>query len=201
MHDFFLISLTLIKIFTMTRQKIKDVAIVLFNQNGFGGASMRDIAHKAGIEAASIYNHFTSKQDLLHAICSETLKSLTQSIQEAVNSQKTAVAQIEAYIDQFAKFQSENSSSVQACFTESRHLEGNLDKSFKKQMKVQEDLLAELLRKGVSSKKLVNYNSEVACTLIVSALRGKIQSGRGTKYSSDQIKAMTRMIMDGLLKR
>jgi len=185
----------------MTRQKIKDVAIALFNQDGFGGASMRDIATKAGIEAASIYNHYSSKQDLLHNICSETLKSLTQSLQEAVGRQKTAAAQLEAFIDQYAKFQSDNAAAMQACFVESRHLEGNFDKAFKKQLKSLDDLLAELLRKGASSKKVSNYNAEIACSMIMSAMRGKPQAGKFAKSSADQIKTMTRLLMDGLLKR
>ncbi|MBK9106863.1 MAG: TetR/AcrR family transcriptional regulator [Saprospiraceae bacterium] len=185
----------------MTRQRIKDAAVNLFNQNGFGGASMRDIAQKAGIEAASIYNHFASKQDLLHCLCTETLKPLIQGIQENIATQKNATAQLEAYLKSFVHYEAENWAAMQATFTEGRHLEGSFDKSHKKQIKVLEDILADLLRKGASSKKLNNYDSEMACQAIMGALRWKHQpAAKGGKLMADQSQHIVRLIMDGLQK-
>lgn len=186
----------------MTRQRIKDVAVNLFNQDGFGGASMRDIAHKAGIEAASIYNHFASKQDLLHCICTETLKPLIQGIQETMASQKSATAQLEAYLKYFVQYQAENWAAMQAAFTEGRHLEGNFDKSHKKQIKSLEDMLADLLRKGASAKKLNNFDTEMASQAIMGTLRWKHQpAAKGGKLMADQASHVVRLIMEGLLKR
>ena len=48
-----------------TREKIMDAAIALFSDQGYEMVSMRDIAKAVGINAASIYNHFPSKRDLL----------------------------------------------------------------------------------------------------------------------------------------
>ena len=48
-----------------TREKIMDAAIVLFSDKGYEMVSMRDIAKTVGINAASIYNHFPSKRDIL----------------------------------------------------------------------------------------------------------------------------------------
>jgi AcrR family transcriptional regulator len=48
-----------------TKERIVDEAIMLFSQMGYDAVSMRDIAVKVGIKAASIYNHFHSKKDIL----------------------------------------------------------------------------------------------------------------------------------------
>ena len=48
-----------------TREKILDAAVVLFSRSGYCRVSMRDIAKEVGIKAASIYNHFSSKSDIL----------------------------------------------------------------------------------------------------------------------------------------
>ena len=48
-----------------TKEKIMDAAIVLFSDRGYDLVSMRDIALEVGIRAASIYNHFPSKKDIL----------------------------------------------------------------------------------------------------------------------------------------
>ncbi|GHT78058.1 hypothetical protein FACS1894104_0650 [Actinomycetota bacterium] len=51
-----------------TRQKIFDVAVRLFSNQGFPRVSMRDIAGEVGISAAAIYNHFPSKDSILDAM-------------------------------------------------------------------------------------------------------------------------------------
>ena len=48
-----------------TKGKILNAAIELFSERGFDKVSMRDIAGMVGIKAASIYNHFSSKRDIL----------------------------------------------------------------------------------------------------------------------------------------
>ncbi|MCL2106827.1 MAG: TetR/AcrR family transcriptional regulator [Oscillospiraceae bacterium] len=50
------------------KEQIFDIAIRMFAQDGFENVSMRDIAAQAGITAASIYNHFSSKEEILGAI-------------------------------------------------------------------------------------------------------------------------------------
>ena len=48
-----------------TREKIFDTSVKLFCEHGYEGATVRDIAREVGIKAGSIYNHFSSKEELL----------------------------------------------------------------------------------------------------------------------------------------
>ncbi|MES1161400.1 MAG: TetR family transcriptional regulator, partial [Bacteroidota bacterium] len=47
------------------REHILIVAEELFGENGFDGTSVRDIAHKAGVNLAMISYYFGSKEKLL----------------------------------------------------------------------------------------------------------------------------------------
>ena len=51
-----------------TKQRILDIALELFAQNGYLGTSMNDIAKKLGITKAALYKHYTSKQEILDRI-------------------------------------------------------------------------------------------------------------------------------------
>ena len=52
----------------MTKDKIMDVSIDLFSKYGYDDVSVRQIAREVGIRESSIYNHYSSKQDILKAI-------------------------------------------------------------------------------------------------------------------------------------
>lgn len=48
-----------------TRERLLETAQQLFVSNGYGGASIRDIADKAGYSQGAFYSNFSSKEDVL----------------------------------------------------------------------------------------------------------------------------------------
>ncbi len=51
-----------------TRERILDVALDLFTDQGFDGTSMREIAERLHMSKPAIYYHFTSKEEILMAL-------------------------------------------------------------------------------------------------------------------------------------
>lgn len=51
-----------------TRERILNVALDLFTEKGFDGASLREVAERLGVTKAAIYYHFASKDDILMAL-------------------------------------------------------------------------------------------------------------------------------------
>jgi AcrR family transcriptional regulator len=52
-----------------TRGVILDTALRLIAERGFGGTSVRDIALAAGVQPATLYAHFPSKEHVLLELC------------------------------------------------------------------------------------------------------------------------------------
>jgi AcrR family transcriptional regulator len=66
-----------------TRERILDVALELFNEQGYERTSLREIAERLGVTKAALYYHFKSKEDILlelhlrlHAVGREALDRL-----------------------------------------------------------------------------------------------------------------------------
>lgn len=53
---------------TQTKDKIFDTALNLFSKKGYDSVSVRTIASEVGIKESSIYNHYSSKKDILMSI-------------------------------------------------------------------------------------------------------------------------------------
>ena len=51
-----------------TRDRILDIALDLFIEQGFDGTSLREIAEQLGVTKAALYYHFESKDDILMAL-------------------------------------------------------------------------------------------------------------------------------------
>jgi AcrR family transcriptional regulator len=49
----------------LTRQRVLEAAIALADEGGSAALSMRKLAQQLGVEAMSLYNHVTNKEDLL----------------------------------------------------------------------------------------------------------------------------------------
>lgn len=53
---------------TQTKDKIFDTALDLFSKKGYDSVSVRTIASEVGIKESSIYNHYSSKKNILMSI-------------------------------------------------------------------------------------------------------------------------------------
>ncbi len=54
-----------------TRETILEAARLLFLRQGYHATGMREIAHDSGISLGAVYNHFTSKEEILQEILNE----------------------------------------------------------------------------------------------------------------------------------
>jgi AcrR family transcriptional regulator len=61
---------------TDTRERILLVAGELFSDKGYNATSIRDISDALGVTKAALYYHFTSKDEILHAIVDQPIEAV-----------------------------------------------------------------------------------------------------------------------------
>lgn len=65
---------------TKTRIKLLEAAVDVITEKGFKSASMREIAKRAGVGDATIYNYFPSKEKLLYGYCEHVQHQVMNSL-------------------------------------------------------------------------------------------------------------------------
>jgi AcrR family transcriptional regulator len=69
---------------TDMKETIRSIAIDLFFKKGYFATSISDIAKGSGIQKASIYYHYASKEDLLFHILKVTMDDLTAYLNQCL---------------------------------------------------------------------------------------------------------------------
>jgi AcrR family transcriptional regulator len=72
-----------------------DVAVRVFNERGYDGTSMDDLARAAGISKSSFYHHVEGKEALLAAACERALSALSAIRDEPASRSGPAITRFE----------------------------------------------------------------------------------------------------------
>jgi len=68
----------------LTAERILDVAEEIFAERGYAGATLRDVATRAGLRTPSLYNHFPSKESLYAAVLQRGISPVLDVLTEVV---------------------------------------------------------------------------------------------------------------------
>ncbi len=78
--------------------RLLAVAVTVFNERGYDGTSMEDLAARLGISKSSIYHHVSGKSELLRLAADRALDALTAVTTEPQSTQGPAIDRLEHMI-------------------------------------------------------------------------------------------------------
>lgn len=84
---------------TTTPERIIEVALDLFSEQGYEATSMRHIAAALGLSPGAFYHHFPSKEAVLVAVCLPLVDGMVRFAEEAKATPDVGVAMLEPYLD------------------------------------------------------------------------------------------------------
>jgi AcrR family transcriptional regulator len=79
-------------------ERIRRAAIALFNARGYHGTPIRALARIVRVEAASLYYHFPSKQEILTDIFTRVMDDLLEGLQQAMQAGPSAEERLRAVV-------------------------------------------------------------------------------------------------------
>lgn len=159
------------KIKNNTRIVISAEAAKLFKEKGFGGSTMRDLAEKVGIEAASIYNHFRSKDEILETICLDIAEKFDAQLTFIEKEKISNTEKIEALIAFHVQMVIEDANAVSVLNNDWKFLSEEKIIDFKNRRNNYEKRFAALITKGISDGSFRKVNVSIALFTILSSLR------------------------------
>ncbi len=187
---------------SVKRELILAEAAKLFKDRGYSGTSMRDLAGQVGMEAASMYNHIKSKDELLDIICfriSDTYISHLAAIEATAASYGD---KIRALVRLHVRLMVEDGAAVSVANHDWKYLPEPRLMQFKQARKAYEKGFASLIEAGIAAGEFRPVNASVALFTVLSAVRWVelwYRPGRG--LSAEELEANIITVLLGGLEQ
>lgn len=86
------------------RQRILDTAARLFHRQGYNSTGINQLIAEAGVAKASLYQHFKTKNDILHAYLMEASRGWFKEVANRIAATDTAKGKVLALFDMLHDF-------------------------------------------------------------------------------------------------
>jgi AcrR family transcriptional regulator len=182
------------------KEQIEVTATSLFQNKGYAATSMRDLATDLGIEAASIYSHIKSKEEILQNICFKMADEFFAA-KEAIESKNLPPLQkLKEAIKGHVKVVTKNASASAVFFTEYKHLSEPSLSEFLQMRMHYEDWFRNIIIEGMSEKKMREVDQKFTTLTILSSINfiSNWYKPDG-KMSSDEIgERLSKLFIEGM---
>jgi len=133
------------------KDTITDVAIDLFHQKGYFATSVSEIARLCGIQKASIYYHYPSKENILFHIQKITMDELMEYLRGSLDGLADVEARMRAAVRSHVRFHLNRQKETFIANSELRGLTLEHYREIVGQRDAYEQIFQDLIREGCES--------------------------------------------------
>ena len=184
------------------KEFILKKAAQMFREKGFAATSMRDLAETVGIEAASLYNHIRSKNEMLESICFDVANRFTIFMDELESGNQGTIKKIETLLRFHIKQMIETFEEVIVCDREWKHLDEPYLSNFHNQRRSYRKRFAAIIEDGIAKNEIKKIDAPTAVLIMLHSVNGIESWHRSTaKINAKELEDnMVLIMVDGLRK-
>lgn len=185
------------------KTQINQKATLLFKEKGYAATSMRDLAAAIGIEAASLYSHLRSKEELLQRICFGMAEAFFEARDQVNSLNVAAPIKLRLAIEKHVEVVTRDVNASAVFQHEWRHLSEPDLSIFKNMRREYENYWTNIIRAGEAAGQLQVTNEKLTVLSLLSSLNwlydwyqpgGKLKPHEIANQLADQV-------LNGLIKQ
>ena len=183
-----------------TLEAIRRAGVRLIFEHGYEAMSLRQLAAEVGIQVGSLYNHITTKQDLLFDLVQDHINELLRQLDRALQDKDEPGERLRAFVAFHVSYHMTRKREVFIANSELRSLEPKNYDAVVALRGAYEQRLADILKAGVAEGVFEVVDVQVATFAIISLLTGLCNwyrpGGRLTKEAI--IAAHEKLVLSGV---
>ena len=183
-----------------TLEAIRRAGLRLIFEHGYAAMSLRQLAAEVGIQSGSLYNHITTKQELLFDLVREHINELLRQLDRALDRKEQPDEKLRAFVAFHVTYHMTRKREVFIANSELRSLEPKNYDAIVALRGAYEQRLAQILAEGVDEGVFEVEDIQVATFAILALLTGICTwyrpGGRLTREAI--ISAHEKLVMSGV---
>lgn len=156
---------------TKRKKQILRTAAQLFKQRGYSAVTMRDLAESLDMKAASLYNHISSKHELLASLILEVAHEFTAGMETISCEEVSAFAKAEKLIALHISIAFKYTNALAVMNSDWVHLEGDAYDEYTGLRKKYESDFTNILLQGIKKGEFAAINVNTMLFSLLSTLR------------------------------
>lgn len=154
------------------KETIIETAARLFRERGFSATSMRDLAEQVGVEAASLYNHISSKAEILQELCFKVANKFMSHIDKVDAEDIPAIKKIEAILRFLIQQMVHHYEEVYVSDREWKHLTDPYLSNIQTQRRAYRQRIASIIEEGIRKNEIKKIDAPTAVLIMLHAVSG-----------------------------
>ena len=183
------------------KDQIRVKAQALFRERGYSATSMRDLAETLGIEAASLYNHISSKEELLQQICFSMADEFFAAVEPIVASsllpKEKVLAALEAHLGVIAA----NADASAVFLHEWRHMGEPFLNDFKLMRRRYEKIFRSIVEQGISNGEFRALEPQLTVRTMLSGTNWTYEVPKSAKLTPQNLKEIATILLEGIITK
>jgi AcrR family transcriptional regulator len=185
---------------SVSRDHILVSAAQVFCQKGYNGASMADIAEAVGLQKATLYHHFGSKQEILAELLDRAMAIVTENMAQVMQLDSPPDEKLKIAMRTYLRVLCEQPDLSSVLLLEYRSLEKELYKRHIQNRDKFESMWRDLLKEGIDSGRLHNKSVSMSVRALMGVMNWTITWYRPEgKLSAEEVSdLLSDLFLDGL---
>ena len=159
------------------REKILEAAAELFSTKHYHEVMMDDVAKLISVAKGTVYNYFTSKEELYFTIMHTRMENLLSLLKQKIESEQSSIDSLRAFVVHLYMFMMKHRKFFLIYQRETLNKQNSLCEdllSLEKQMKL---MIIQIISRGEKESVFRKVDEEFAISLIFGSIYGAVQRG------------------------
>lgn len=170
----------------LKRNKIIDSASLLFSRKSYHEVMMEEVAKLASIAKGTVYNYFSSKEELYFSIMKGRMEKLNSSLTEKISQEKSSLDSLRSFVLHIYMFMMKYQNFFLMYRKESLNAEHHLCTELIDLDKGLRLILIDIIRRGKQENIFRDIEEEFSADLILGSIYGAVHRGIENNVSDDR---------------
>ena len=169
------------------RERMLEVAAELFSKKNYHEVMMDDVARLTDVAKGTVYNYFSSKEELYFTIMSSKLENLNSSLKNKIASEISIIDSLHTYVIHLYMFMMKYQNFFLMYQKEYMNAQNEFCDELRGMSDELKSILSDVIYKGKRENQFRDVDESFTVKLVLGSIFGAVQRGVENKYTGEKL--------------